>query len=183
MSEDQLAPPPPGGGGTNKTFLYAAAGFGIPLVIMFIIAMVTIVPRLGRPGQPIDVKATETANSAVALTAERIAQVTKMASTSTVKPATKAPVPAATNTPFQSATPKAGAKATETPPVQRSTAMGTNQPSGGGNGGVSGTFTAPTPEAPITHAGVAGDTGGLLLVAVGFGLLLVFVGARRLRSA
>jgi len=183
MSEDELASPGPGAGpgaGPNRNFILLLAGLGIPLVAAFLIFLFVVVPKIGGGGTPVNSLATETAIAGQQRTAVVISQLTQQAQKVTSRPATATQSPSQTPRPtIAPPTARAVTSAptlTETPVVsgrETATPLGTR---GGG-------FVTPTPEGSLSPTGVSGETGGPLIILAGFGLLLVLVVARRLRSA
>jgi hypothetical protein len=184
MSEDELASPGPGAGpgaGPNRNFILLLAGLGIPLVAAFLIFLFVVLPKIGGGGTPVNSQATETAMAGQQRTAVVISQLTQQAGKVTSRPATATRSPSQTPRPtIAPPTARAVTAAptlTETPVVsgrETATPLGTR-----GSGG----FVTPTPEGSLSPTGVSGETGGPLIILAGFGLLLVLVVARRLRSA
>lgn len=179
MSEDELASPGPSTG-PNRNFILLAAGLGIPMLAALAIFLFVVLPRIGGGGSQVNTAATETAQVAQNRTAVVVAQLTQQAQKVTSRPPTATTAP--TQTPRPTIAPPTARAVTvaptltETPVVsgrETATPMGTR---GGG-------FVTPTPEGSLSPTGVSGETGGPLIILAGFGLVLVLVIARRLRSA
>lgn len=178
MSEDPLAPPGPAAAGPNRMFTYMLLGLGIPMIITAIIGLAVIAPRIGGPNLPVNQAATETAISGQRLTAVAISQVTQQAGLATNRPPTKtAPPPPTARPTLAPATPR------QQPPTPTPVVSGreTATPLGTQTGGIG--FITPTPAGQLSQTGISGETGGPLILLAGFGLLLVLIGARRLRNS
>lgn len=180
MSEDELASPGPSTG-PNRNFILLLAGLGIPLLAALAIFVFVVLPRIGGAGTQVNTAATETAQVVQNRTAVVVAQLTQQAQKVTSRPPTATTAP--TQTPRPTIAPPTARAVTvaptltETPVVsgrETATPMGTR--SGGG-------FVTPTPEGSLSPTGVAGETGGSLIILAGFGLVLVLIIARRLRTA